>query len=580
MAFRSRLAILRLKRRTPSNPGVKPPESFYRSPIFRAEREDFMRMNNITSAELRAYTTPQGQVPDRLATRNLQSLLNQNGYKLKVDGIYGPVTDSAYRDLLTKRPELQQQRLDQMYAGFEQKRTAENQKVLNEAAASRLELKRIADEFNKSAPSSRQAKQTIKQLREMAADPVRFDNKTVVDALRDIKRAQAQAAEAAKRKPKSFFQQLAAGFTGNPISRGILTAISYPQEQIAQAYYSGKRAQLQGASDFQEARAAVAGLPGLGFLAGSGKLRRAVEDVNSYEERAALTDAGELASFGEFVSGRARDKLRPDLAKNLPSFQLPSPVRGVASAGLDLGFQIGTDPLTAIATGAGALARVGEVAGEAGLRAAGRQAGLSAAARKSRIARTLGDPAAQAAGQAGRAAYLSNSRTGRALLDKATEALSKNQDVRTLRKAIKNLPSEVAVVALRAARTGGVDAGRDVLARAFVEGTWNPVVKLNRQARVGLSGNVGAAIRPSPRGENLRRFVRGTDPSAGLAFKDPQKRLAFAVESSLRQAGEFGPDYYARAVKPAVAGLGIRRRLNRVEKLANDLNLGQFSDDI
>lgn len=581
MAPRPRLKV---RPAAPKAPRPKVPESFLRSPIFAAERQDTMKQAGIGPAELRAYLTPEGVPPDALATKHLQSLLNsQGGYKLAVDGVYGPQTEGAYKEFTAKRAETQLAQTTAQYDRYAQLSNERNKKLTQQAEAARAELLKIADEIR----SNKELRETSRQLKAIASDRARFSNETVVYQLRELKAAQKKAAAQAKAQQKepSLVQKVfKLGFSKNPILRGALKAISIPQEEIAQAYYSGKRAQLRGAGVPTQARATAAGLPGLGFLAGKGT-RRDVEAVNSYQERAALTAKGELASAGEFFSGRAQDKLSPAALARANkaglNFKAPSPVRGALSAGTDLGFQVFTDPLNAAFSGVQALGRVGSVAGEAGLRAAAQQAGRTGLGSTRRLAKTLGADAVTAQ-QAGRIKYIMESKTGKALLDQATEAVARNQDIRSLRKAIRGLPTAVADEALKTARTQGINAARGKLARAFVEGTWNPTVKLRTQGRLGLGidaavGKGAVRTKASPT-ERIRDYVRGTEPTAGLITGNPQAKLAFALESSLRQVGEYAPDFYKASVAPKVSGLGIQRRLTRVERLANDIDLGEFSE--
>lgn len=498
--------------------------------------------------------------------KQTQALLNKEGrYGLAEDGVYGPKTQAAFDDW-TARGIRDEESRAQEQAFIKNTR---NTKLQGEAAAARRKLTALADTLAKQAGMA----QSAKYLRAIASDPLKFDNTAVVKTYKDTVKALAEAEQLKKKsKPKGLKR----------FALGALGALAYPQDQIAQGYYAGKRAQLRGASIATQSRATVAGLPGLGFLAGKGT-RKDVEAVNTYQERAELTEKGQLASFGEFMSGKAATELKGKARENYlkkggflgidKARIAPKPIRGFASGTGDLAFQIFTDPFTPATAGAGTLARVGTVAAQGGVRAAAKTAGLRASSSIRRLEQQLGKEAATTARQSGRVQFLMENATGKALLDKASAAVAKTQDLKSLRRAVKGLSNEAAADVLAKAKApgGGVAAARGALARHFVEGGWNPSVKLKNQAAVGLTGKgLGSAVRTNSPTGVLRRIATGTGAQATAPVgARPEVLVSAALETSLRRAGTLAPDFYKEKIAGRVAGLGYKDRLNRVENISN-----------
>jgi len=496
-----------------------------------------------------------------------QAYLNKMGrYGLAEDGVYGPQTQSAFDDFNRRDAVGKQERFDQKAFAYNAKNTA----LAAEAVKARANLMALADRVAKQKGMADSAK----YLRKIASDPVRFDNQMVTTTYKQTVKALADADEMKrKNKPKGLKR----------FALNTLDAISNPiDELILQPYYSGKKSQLRGASAATSARSTVAGFPGLGFLADEGT-RKDVEAVQQ-DERRELTDKGQLASFGEFVSGNAASRLKGEALANYKKAGgllgttarlAPTPVRGALSGTADFALQGFGDPLNIPFAALGALGKVGTVAAEGGVRAAAKSAGLRAASSSVRsLEKQLGKAAAVEARQAGRVAFLMNTATGKALLDNASAAVAKTQDLKSLRQSVRGLNNDVAADILSKARAvgGGQAAARGALARAFVEGTWSPTVKLKNQAAVAATGGRGLGRSVSNRklATGLRNLATSTEAvSAAPIGAKPRQLVASAVDTSLRKAQVLAPDFYRETIQPRVAGLGFKERLNRVESISN-----------
>lgn len=573
----------------PTRPGfrVRPPKppkqrNFFNSPPAPGRRLEDNRTAQLAlaqpgfgamSAVFRALSAAQPQGPpdptDTEGVRATQAYLNKNGrYGLSEDGVYGPQTDAAFKDYAGKRDASRLQEREAAAIQRADARNRRNQATINQAVVARRGLAAFADQLEKQAGMA----STVRQMRAIAADPLKYDNAYAVQVYADTKRALAASQARKPKKPKGIKR----------FGLAALSAVSEPIDQLVfQPYYGGKKAQLRGASTATQARATVAGFPGLGFLAGKGT-RKDVEAVNSFEERAALTDRGQLASIGEFVSGRAEDKLRGAARENYRAQGgplgtrariAPTPIRGPLSAGIDAGVQIVADPLNALTLGLGSLSKIGNVAEDAGLRVAARRAGLGFTDKASvrAISKALGAAESAAARQAGRAAWL-KSTTGTALLAKGGQAIVKTQDVKSLTKAIKGLDTGSAQKIIAAAKTGGVEAGVRELGEAFIRGSWNPTVRLRNEAAVAATGRgVGGAVRTTSARAGLRNVAFGNAAQATVATKRPDVLIDAALDVSLRKAQTLAPDFYNEKVRAGVAGLGYKTRLLRVEDQANKI---------
>lgn len=376
------------------------------------------------------------------------------------------------------------------------------------------------------------------------------------------------------------------------VGMSFLDAIGKGQEELAQSYYGGNRARLLGGNTLQQTQASIAGLPGLGFLAPKGSLaKKAIEQTNSYQERAALTKAGQLSSFGEQISGKAQDLLDPELRARassgpLPGKKLPSPIRGVVSGAADLGFQAGTDPLSYVFPGATSLTKA---ASGAGLKAAASRelanqgAGIGRRGVEfatGRVARSLvGTPQGIAGQQAARAGVAAG-RLGQTVIDAAVEAVRKGaRDMTELSKRVKGLEGPAARDVLEAARNGTLDDVKAALTKAFVNGEWSPELGRLRQLsgstfKVGVTGGivksqkVATWLRKS-RGDGVA-LATGLSQSAGQV-----------LERTVQRASERGQTFVgdvSRLVDPVVKQMTPDDRSIRIIGLADQSGNAAFRD--
>jgi len=323
------------------------------------------------------------------------------------------------------------------------------------------------------------------------------------------------------------------------------------EEAVLQPFYAAQRAMLKGASLRKQLHTGVSALPGLSTFA-SPQERSWIEQTNSWQERAALTEAGELASIGELATGRGQDRLKPALRKNMPGWAegnnfLPDQLSGV----IDGGVQVILDPLNPLMGGATRLGRVG------------------------RILRT----------PARRTAYLAENSVGRALLDTATEMAVRSPNIRSLRRSVRDLPTEVAERVVAAGETSGRAGVRAVLAEAFAMGEWDPLIRLRNQAqiRAGSRTTPGrSAVRTSdPLAETLRRLGRGDTPQAiKVNSNNVDAVLASTNKAGLDRLGTTELDFYNTVVAPGVARMGVVARARRLVELGKTTDNGTLADII
>jgi hypothetical protein len=344
-------------------------------------------------------------------------------------------------------------------------------------------------------------------------------------------------------------------------------------EPLQRAYYAGQRARNQGLGVLGETRAFVGGLPGLGFTAGSGKERRAIEDTNTWEERAKLTERGQLASFGEVVSGKAEDVLKGKALKNyrenvnlgLGVVKGPDWLRDIESPSLDLAFQVLTDPTMGVSIGMNKLSRPFKFVAEQAAKDAAKVSGDEVA--RAAVTRFVGESGAAATKRAGdsfernfvRRALehaLDETPTGRALQNSIDDTLrgSLRHDVADVKRAFRGLPLDVAE---RVAGAKTAAEARAALREAVLDGSWSPNIRpLQTQARVGLGigpDMVGrTAVRPTDRLAALRNFARGAEGRAAAFTHDASKIGAAAITTALHEADpgipKFVDDFADRVV--------------------------------
>ncbi len=529
----------------------------------------------------------------------LQQGLQDEGYDVEVDGVYGPQTEAAYNQASGGTPDggnvnnpsflgpyggpPLQSPSDSMYP---------NANTTQSGLANNPTLNLTSEEYDR----NRAAGMYLTDEERAAA------NAEEAGLARELQYAQRrdQLVEEGKRGSARIGVEAAAlvderkkGFLGRIKGVGLkfLDAVGKPfEEVIAQPYYAGKRAELTGGNLATQVGATLGGLPGLGGLA-RGQARKAIEETNSYEERANLTREGGLASFGEFVSGRAKEpgKLKPELAKRLPRGQVAKPIRGLVSGGLDLGLNVVGDPVNLLLPGATSL---GKAASGAGLKAAASAKLAAEGAGFGRralefttggVARGLRGTAEGTAGQQALRASVARGRLGAAAIDAAVEAVRKGaRDVTELSKRVGGLEGPAAQRILDAARTGTLDDVRAAITREFVAGTWDPKLGTLRKlsGAVGGVGVSGGIVKSGKVAAVLRRAARGD----GVALATGLSRDAGQVlERTLQRASERGQTFVGDVrslVDPALASMTPDARAASILALADTSGNAAFRDAV
>lgn len=376
-----------------------------------------------------------------------------------------------------------------------------------------------------------------------------------------IGQAEADRAKAVAKQKNSLKSKL-----GRSFLKPVFNTAEDIFEAFQRPYYASKRAQLQGLNPFEQTKSFVGGLPGLGFLAGDGAARKAIEDTNTREERAALTKNKELASFGQFVTGVAKGigggKVRT-IEGSDRSF-----IQKYGSAAVDLAFVIATDPTTALVAGLGAASKVGKVSGEAAVKAAKRQ-GLN-----------ITEEAARAVGKE----VFLRGPTGTKMVEAVIDAARTSRDVTALTKAVKGLAAPAAADIAKAAREGGENAVRQVVRQLFIEGLYNPRVGALRQAtRLG----VGRAVVPKGTGllAATRRLTRGTGLGRATGeTRDAGQALERAVQRAAERSGKFVGDIKSPRRLAGAEGAefapkdSLQFRFERLRTYADNAGSASFRD--
>lgn len=370
-----------------------------------------------------------------------------------------------------------------------------------------------------------------------------------------------------------------------------LDAIGRGQEELSQGYYAGNRARLLGGNTLEQSQATVAGLPGLGFLAPKKSLaKKAIEETNSYEERAALTKKGQLSSFGEQISGKAQDRLAPELRSRaasgpLPGKKLPSPIRGVVSGAADLAYQNFTDPLSYLLPGAGSITKASsegvlkraalESAGERGFLAKAGELFLGTESKK--IARTELGVAAQRAGRAA----VAEGRLGVTVIDAAVDAIKKGaRDLTELSKRIPGLEGPTAMDVLKAVRTGDEGAVRAALKEALASGEWDPHLGRLRQlsgATLGI-GVSGGVVKTTKLSGWLRAELRGRGEGQATGLSRAANQV---LERTVQRAAERSETFVGdlqKLVDEGVRTLSPDQRATRLLGLVDGSGNAAFQD--
>jgi hypothetical protein len=519
-------------------------------------------------------------------TRNLQTFLNGRGYKLATDGIYGPQTDAAYKSYEQKLQQTQDQVRQDSYLTALSQRSQQNATLGNQAQQARANLILYANQWAAMKDPTGQAQKMAASAKQIATDSTTYDNTSVVGIYNNLQTSLSPAMRAGRVVPQvapkspgllSQFAHGLADVTINPLNYALNTA--------ERPFYAGQYAEEHGSGLAGQWRAFVGNVPGLGVVANSNKAAKQADvATHTATARQAAINSGQLATIGQYLTGNVH--LRGQALQNYlqgggafkPSgrpLQLPTAVRGVGSGAADLLADVGLDP-TNVLYGAGSLAKVGDVAGEVGLRAAALKAGLSlpksASLLKGRLANAvdarLGAGAAEQAVRHGRLSYLSNSSTGRALLDKAVQAVAKNQGSSyAVTKVVKGLPTTVAQEVKDAAGQGE-GAVRQALRKAFAEGTWNPKVRLSRQFTAAVTGNVGSgAVRRQTVLTAVQDFAHPHPLVAPRATSRTTQALDESIDLAAQRTGALPGDLRNLAVNETV-GLPLHERMARVFDLA------------
>jgi hypothetical protein len=396
------------------------------------------------------------------------------------------------------------------------------------------------------------------------------DDKSVRKAIRELNRTTAstddqvviQAAANLRAAMKAGREQVR-GQAGGLGAIGDAMEVIF--EPIQRAYYAGKLAESRGLS-FGDQLGAMADAPfGTGVFSGSQQAQRISDVVQTRASREVLREKGELASFGEYVSGKAEDVLK---GKALERYKAGAnfglgmgPRVDALSAPLDLGFQVASDPTLGASMALKPLA--------APLRFAGQEAAERAA--RTAAAQGLdevGVAAARSSAFRGAAEKWLGGRTGQALTKSVDEALDAlpNRDIGSLQRAFPGLPEGVA---REVSEAGSKAKAMDAMRSAMVTGSWSPEIRpLATQARlgVGLGSRVGrTAVRPSQGLTGvLRRAARGS-VAATVTSANVKKFADVAINSSLSVADKgtarFRDDF------AAAVNVGSGKLSNRVSHI-------------
>ena len=429
----------------------------------------------------------------------------------------------------------------------------------------------------------------------------------------------------------------------NPVTVGenLMTAgnaLGYLQEQAAQPFYAGIRRRTQGGGVGDVLRSAIGAVPGLGFTAGDGANRQAGEDTNSWDERQALADAGQLPSPGEFVFG---DNTIPFTGR-LPGGGGPGGGNQWRLSGVgDLAFQLASDPLTYTPLVAAKLGNVGERGAYLGARSAVRELMLEEVDRltwaqrlrsnlrpASQLRATAGEDALFDAQRAGRAALIEQSPVVRQFFEGAASFFddSSNLSQRGIRRAFRGMSSGTprssaveggvlgagegtgAFRIARIAEAKGQEAALIALREEFILGRYVPKLTLRRQLVARLADGTGdgfnaATARGIPifLGQKSVKFPSGVrdliESAAGrrslgtAIFQQGGASPAYVLAHATEDALVFGrdvsfPDFYAREIAAEVDGLALHERAFRLADMVEssladiDFDNASFFDNL
>jgi len=380
------------------------------------------------------------------------------------------------------------------------------------------------------------------------------------------------------------------GFLGRlkGIGAAFIDVLDKPiEELVRQPLYSAQRTKTLGGSNLEGAQGFVAGLPGLGFVAGKAKpvpqkqldltspdpfvrakdpksaniVRQAVEETNSRQERAILTDAGKLQSTGQAIAGKAKFPEIPLWVGGRTVNINPLAGKSVSGA-IDLTIELGADPFNVLGAAAVKFAKVGEKAGARGVRLA-EKAGVN----------LDNVDAVVAAERQGRAVFLESTQ-GKQILTAAVDATKEVRDPAALSKAVKGLSATDATKVLDAAKTGTTSEVRDALARTFIEATWNPHIPVLRQAT-----HLGVGRAAAPKGLGLTRWADNLLRGDGAGFATGTSKEAGATLARTAQRAGMAAGKFASDLRPTeTLGMPIAERVDRLRGLVDNSDNAAFQD--
>ncbi len=319
------------------------------------------------------------------------------------------------------------------------------------------------------------------------------------------------------------------------------------------------------------------------------------EDINTHEERQRLREEGFFVN-GKRVYLQSPGEFAADAIPKVPESWTDKGSHGkvnVLTGTLDLGYQVGTDPMTYVSAGLGSVAKntVGRAANSALREAALKKAatfstqglidtfGTTNVRRLSTraLVESLGDDFIKGMAEA-RYTWLTGTRLGKAFDDQVANHLRRiathpgaNADQTAAISKAFGLSDDVAARAAAALEDEGVDAAREIIRQALASGEMNLRINVRRQVAAKLGLERAAAGRsvpmltgPSPikGGGSFRamldRLARGTE----AMYYGDRKVVAKVARAALHNAARLTDqgtwaDFHARVVAPILGGGSI-----------------------
>lgn len=380
------------------------------------------------------------------------------------------------------------------------------------------------------------------------------------------------------------------GFLGD-----VFRVIEIITEPVQRAFYAAMYTELQG-GDFGDAFEAFFG--SLATQVGVPKdildqeVRQWVEATDTWQERQQLHKKGQLASFGEFVSGKAartlRGRARREYSETLTGTYhrltgktFPKPlgylgfddrtIEDITSASYDAFFQVAADPTTYVSAG---LRVFGNLGFQATRKSAQTAAQLAIDAIPTAKQAELGASfLAGVSTQASRNYVLQNTRLG-AFIQRRLDAglalpLERLLDPEAVQRVFRGLPwggrSDIGLVgavdvanALRS-KTGGIAAAKEILTSTIEKGHWIPEIAPIRgvmRSVVGLGKTQGLDFL----GEGLVRTKKSLNwlqraanekvlPVASHYTRDPEKWTEPALSAAFAKAAPGRPRTWEEAAR-------------------------------